>query len=496
MQASAPPSALTTQNLRVMTMVVQQCPPFSSGSGVDVTEPQQRDLPSSTSPRGSLYFLLANYYLGTGQLPQQTASADTRSVTHNANDPLAAPTEAASPPSQHSHQSQGGLLSFPREGNGPGIGFAGPPTTTGGDRGTAVQYRRSDLGYPTVNPTLDQISGPPPGITQEMSVHHRGTATYSPDRNITPTFGSPPYIMGDTIPGVSQRSMYYAPPGYDPTTAVGLTPDLPLTRATRMDLRGFTGVNRRLQRLQDKTSSLASSPFSRGGDSALSTVPSNPIGGSTFPPPIPGLPSQPLAPSQRSSVNSPTPHTDLNHTIHGRGTATPTTAPPVSVFTAEMSSGQSNEHEQYAGGAPLSPTSPVPSSSGWNRQHSRHPNTFGQDVPQMLGEMKDVIANLAASVNGLKDAVSDLRTRQSPPTGLGSVPVRRSEKGKGRARRDGGISDSGEPRDGVGVGDRVDDDSVADDEGEVDEDEVDDNSEQGIVRIRVGVVACIPRLYS
>ena len=87
----------------------------------------------------------------------------------------------------------------------------------------------------------------------------------------------------------------------------------------------------------------------------------------------------------------------------------------------------------------------------------------------MLGEMRDVIDNLAVSVNGLKDVVSDLRAGQS--TDSNSTPVRGSGRGRGsRGRRGGG-------RGGVGEGNRnqntdvhMGNDYVADDEGQEDED--------------------------
>ena len=117
-----------------------------------------------------------------------------------------------------------------------------------------------------------------------------------------------------------------------------------------------------------------------------------------------------------------------------------TTNPPPGLSTPSrrltITNGQDSPDDQ-----PLSPTTPTSTGSGQQRRRPRPSHTTSQEIPQMLGEMRDVIGNLATSVNGLKDVVSDLRAEQR--SGPSSTPVRGSGRGsRGQRRgRDGNIGE-------------------------------------------------------
>ena len=107
----------------------------------------------------------------------------------------------------------------------------------------------------------------------------------------------------------------------------------------------------------------------------------------------------------------------------------------------------------------------------------------------MLGEMRDVIDNLAVSVNGLKDAVSDIRAGQSMDSS--STPVRDSGRGRGlRGRRGGGRGGVGEGNRSQSTGGRVNNDYAADDEGQEDE----DHRQPKNYKLRVSDIIHVPRL--
>lgn len=127
------------------------------------------------------------------------------------------------------------------------------------------------------------------------------------------------------------------------------------------------------------------------------------------------------------------------------------------------------------------PTPPAPAGTGQQQRRSGPSNTLGQEIPQMLGEMREVISNLAVSVNSLKDAVSDLRAGQSTPGSSGSAPVRGSGRGRGprRGRGRGRNEATGGP-----AGD------VADDEGQGDG----DDGEGKDYKLRVSVVTHVRQL--
>jgi hypothetical protein len=172
---------------------------------------------------------------------------------------------------------------------------------------------------------------------------------------------------------------------------------------------------------------------------------------------------QPTVPDERS------PHVSQMDVDHSSPSRVSTPPPAAASFSIPSPPIPEQSEPQHAGGPPLSPTTPTPVGAGRQRWRSRTSYTFGQEIPQMLGDMKDVIGDLAASVNGLKDVVSDLRAGQGIPGGFGSTSARSSgRRGSGRGRSSGG--QRGGER-GRGTGGPVGDDYTADDEGQEDEDQ-------------------------
>lgn len=110
----------------------------------------------------------------------------------------------------------------------------------------------------------------------------------------------------------------------------------------------------------------------------------------------------------------------------------------------------------------------------------------------MLGDMRDFIVSIAASVNGLKDAVSDLQAGQSTPGDFDPIPERK-KRSRGRKVRRNKRGAARDPRSRCqNMEAHAGDNSIADDE-----DEGNDIEEQKkISQLRVGVVSCIPQLYS
>ena len=76
---------------------------------------------------------------------------------------------------------------------------------------------------------------------------------------------------------------------------------------------------------------------------------------------------------------------------------------------------------------PLSPTTPTSTGSSQQRWHPHPSHMTSQEIPHMLREIRDVIGNLATSVNSLKDVVSDLWGGQR--SGPSSTPVQGSGRG-------------------------------------------------------------------
>ena len=81
----------------------------------------------------------------------------------------------------------------------------------------------------------------------------------------------------------------------------------------------------------------------------------------------------------------------------------------------------------------------------------------------MLGELKDVIGNLAVSVNDLKDVVSNLRAKENVRENPGSGSVWRSGKGKERAL--GGERDGNGGEQSHNIGGSAGEDFAAGDQG-------------------------------
>ena len=148
---------------------------------------------------------------------------------------------------------------------------------------------------------------------------------------------------------------------------------------------------------------------------------------------------------------------------------------------------------------PISPTTPTSTGSGHQRRRSRSSYTTGQAIPQMLGEMRDVIGSLAMSVDGLKDIVSDLRAGQNP--GPGSTPVRGSGRGNDSRGRRGRGNGSRGVSGGVGRGERsqvtggpVGDDRAADADDESQGDE--GSGETKDYKLRVSDIAHVRRAWN
>ena len=165
--------------------------------------------------------------------------------------------------------------------------------------------------------------------------------------------------------------------------------------------------------------------------------------------------------------------------------------PPVNAPVMEPIPGQSSE--LHTDEAPPSPTTPTPVGRGRQRWRPRQSNTINQEIPQMLGEMRTVIGDLATSVNGLKDAVSDLQSSQNTSGGFGSAPVRSSGKGKGkgRAKTGGGFQGAAGGGQGQSASGHVGEEYVADDEGQGDDVERPKN-----YKLRVSFVPHVRRFWS
>ena len=145
----------------------------------------------------------------------------------------------------------------------------------------------------------------------------------------------------------------------------------------------------------------------------------------------------------------------------------------------------------HTGDPPISPTTPTSTGSGHQQRRSRSSHSTGQGIPQMLGEMRDVIGSLAMSVDGLKDVVSDLRAGRT--TGPSSTPARGSGRGRGSRGRRGRGNESRGVRSGVGGGGRgqsvggpVGDDHTADADDESQGDE--DSKEPKDYKLRVSAI--------
>ena len=393
--------------------------------------------------------------------------------------------EAALLLGRHSFQTRGGLGYLAHKSTSPTLNPpAGPPSNAVRNIATAaLRHHRSGLVYlpntepisatSTINLTPDGAAGSSSGITQGMTVRYRDETVYPPPPNISSMSMFGPAINPTTsIPYLG----YHAPAERVPTIPmIGPTFDSLLTGTTQMDLGIFTH------------------------------------GGSRFTPQhsIPEPPSGPSTLSQQWEVtdeqDSRTSHMDVDHEIHGREShfsrpdlyhantervsTTSAAIPHVSAPATEPAPGQSSQ--LHTPETLPSPPTPTPVGSGRRRGRSRQSNAIDQEIPQMLGEMRTVIGDLATSVNGLKDAVSDLRSGQNTLGGFGAASVRNSGKGKGRARTGGGNNNSGGTQSSSGGGSQsrgAGDEYVADDEGQGDEVERPKNYQ---LRVSYFVHACL-----
>jgi len=308
-------------------------------------------------------------------------------------------TEAAFLLSQRSYHTRGGLVYIPHRNTESTTGLALNPPTFGTTRraaGTVTRHHRGLLhlpnqnmgtvsSTPVVDLTLIQTARPSTDIIHGTVVHryddfidprHRQTTAvstapaFSPATN--PISWGPPSITQGQITEVPQDSSslgHHAPPEHVSMTAT--------IQPTPGSVPG----------LSSSTAQMNLGVVPCGSWESLYSQ------GNSF------------------SLGSPG-HTPATHT-----------APPTTETLGQSDTPHTN-------GPPHSPTSPTPAGPG-RQWRSRPSHTPGQEVPQMIGEMRDVIDNLAMSVNSLKDVVSDLRAGQS--TGSGSIPVRGS-----RGRRGGG----------------------------------------------------------
>lgn len=334
-----------------------------------------------------------------------------------------------------------------------------------------------------VTPTFNRTAGPSSGVTQGMVVRRNEGLVSSPLRDVakvsstlvsnTPTnsipwqFSDVPYGYIVEVPEVCSDSVHTAPQEHVftiPRIQRIVNPTAGLSSGVaRMNL-GLVSANP-----QDNAFSLGSPPFGR----RTSTPRRSP---STFSVP----------PQQPATVGERSPHTsrmDIDDPSPGRASTPPPPAATSFNLGSPPALGRSNR--PHSNEPLVSPTSPTPIGAGRQRQRPRPSHMSGQEIPQMLGEMRDVIGNLAASVNGLKDAVSDLRAEQRTAGSSGQTSTRQSggRRGSGRGRGFGSQRGGGRGQN-ESTGGFFGDNYVADDEGQGDE----DHGEPKNYKLRVSVV--------
>lgn len=343
--------------------------------------------------------------------------------------------------SGQSYHTRGGLVYIPPQRVEPTTGLTGHPPArqsfgtasrsagiTAGRRGGLIhlpyQSTSAVFSTPVMNLNSSETAGPSSGITQGMAVHNDMHPTIA--ASTTPPFS----------PAIHQFS--WQPPDVTHGRIEEITQDF-------SGLGYHTPPERAPTTTTQPTSSRTPDPPSR--------------------PPVL------LITGERSFHTA---HMDANHPSTGH--ATPDVPPVAQTTPSTPWQSDSPRTSEF----PLSPTSPTPAGTG-RRRHSYASRTFGREIPQMLGEMRDVIGNLAVSVNGLKDVVSDLQAGQS--TGSGSVPVRGSRRGRGsrgqRGRGRGGVRRGNQSQ---STGGPVGDDYVADDESQ---DDVDHGEPRSKLRVSI-----------
>ena len=313
-----------------------------------------------------------------------------------------------------SNPSAGRSLVAPRRTTGPVARHRGGSIHRGGLVHLPNQSTSAVFSTPMMSLTNNQIAGPSSGVTQGTATHrylHQQTTAAS----TTPTFSPVIHQSSWQPPGVTQARIEEVPEDFS-DLGHHTPPEHAFTTPTT-----------------NPTSSRATDP--RYDSPVLSST---------------------------GEQNVHTPCTNANHPSTGH---TPPDTPPVA-REAPITPIQSDS--PHTSESPPSPTTPTPAGAG-RRRHPHASQTFGREIPQMLGEMRDVIGDLAVSVNSLKDVVSDLQAGKN--TGSGSIPARGSRRGRGsrgqRGRGRGGVR-GGNP--GQSTGDPVGDDYRADDESQEDED--------------------------
>ena len=331
---------------------------------------------------------------------------------------------------------------------------------------------------PAIDPILDQTTGLSSSIACGTVACRRGRSEDLPHKT-TPTLGP---TIRPTVwppPGISQGNIAAA--RHSNGLSHHLSPEHAFTASTIQQTFGLiTGLPSGMVYTNAGVAT-------RGGGSVYSE--DNPLSLGT--PPF-GLnaehPGSSVPSQQSSDPNEQNFHASQMGTNRGFPRRTPTLLPPATASRAEVPLAPQQSDPSYTDEPPFSPTTPT-------RQHNSRPSGKPrQEVPRMLGEMRDVMENLAVSINGLKDVVSDLRTRQDAPGGSGS-----SRRWRGSRGRRGGNRNRGGVRGGTrGGGNRsrrtggpVGDEYVADDEDQEDEDVEDQKN----YKLRVSVAAYVLRIW-
>jgi hypothetical protein len=339
-----------------------------------------------------------------------------------------------------------------------------------------------------VNPIYDRTAGRSPGLARERSPPLGGSAY----NNRAPPFGQD---KGQTVSTGHRKTtgIPTAPPRPPPSS--GRSDQLRTDELTTPTVNSTTRstASGTIQEIpiasitpDIRQSNVLGVPRYLGNHTPVEHIPKTPTIGPTFNPPKSGITQ--TNPGAFTHVRGGPAYLQgdvFSHRSPHLGSNTERTASPfeqVAGASAHMdidhpppSPGQSSQFRTNE--SPLSPTTPTPTGGRRQRQRPSQSDTYGKEIPQMLGNVRDIMSNLATSIEGLKDAIYDLRTQQNTPGGSGSVPAHSSRKGKERARRDGGGGDSGgRPQSGTGGGSRAQnagghlgDEYIADDEGQEDE---------------------------
>ena len=440
----------------------------------------------------------AQHARGTGADPN---SGDSGSL-------LEPSAEAALLLGRRRYHARGGVVYFSHQGTGPvsttptaGLTFNSPagPSSSSTKRNTGTVVHRHDglvhlphhnielvSTTPTINSIFHYNAGPSSGIMQGTVSHRYGELGDSPHQNVPAASTAPafdPTVNSVTCPPSSiaqgNTELVRSPSEHIPTIST-----------IRPTFNSITGLSSGVMQMDVETAS-----HSGGGSVYPHDNPFFP-----FSPPIDANAEQTtLVPERATEVFAPFTHSadplpgpsSSSHqltAIRGRSFRTSWTG-------ADLAS-LGHAPTLHTGDPPISPTTPTSTGSGHQRRRSRSSHTTGQGIPQMLGEMRDVIGSLAMSVDGLKDVVSDLRAGQNP--GPGSTPVRGSGRGNDSRGRRGRVNASRGVRGGVGRGERseggpIGDDRTADADDESQGDE--DPGERKDYKLRVSFIVHVQQLW-